>query len=500
MNTVRIKSRDGADVEFVPTEPKQGGMKDVYFSPDRSYVVAFFREPLDAAGRDRIAAIVGPYRDRIFSQEGGDYWKDIFCWPSAIVEYQNRTGIVVPAYHAHFFFEYGSRNGDPLNIKGKEKVGKWFASALHRNKFLDPREKGTWLSYIRLCILMSRGVKRLHAAGLAHSDLSYNNVLVDPAGGHVAIIDIDGLVVPGRFPPDVVGTPDFIAPEVIATAHLSKTDPARKLPSITTDRHALAVLLYMYLLCRHPLRGGKVHDLESVRDDQLSMGERALFVEDPTDRSNRIRLDQVSPSELPWADTTKLPYTITGPFLAPLFLEAFTDGLHDPSKRPTADTWERALVKTVDLIQPCANPSCDLKWYVFDNTTRPICPFCGTPYLGKLPILNLYWSRKAGTWQPENHRVVVYSGQSLFPWHSNRNISPSERLTPAQRKRVGYFQLHQGNWYLVNEALPGLKELNSGGAHLPVPIGSHIELKDNQRLLLAPEEGGRLVSVQMVGG
>ena len=27
--------------------PKQGGVKDVYFSPDRKYVVAFFRETLD---------------------------------------------------------------------------------------------------------------------------------------------------------------------------------------------------------------------------------------------------------------------------------------------------------------------------------------------------------------------------------------------------------------------------------------------------------------------
>ncbi len=30
-------------------------------------------------------------------------------------------------------------------------------------------------------------------------------------------------------PPDVVGTPDFIAPEVIATQHLDKKDPKRKL-------------------------------------------------------------------------------------------------------------------------------------------------------------------------------------------------------------------------------------------------------------------------------
>jgi serine/threonine protein kinase len=495
MTTVRLKAHDGSYVEFVKGEPKQGGMKDVFFSPDRSYVVAFFRNQLDPAGRDRIASIVGPYRERIFSQEGGEYWKEIFCWPSSIVQHDRRIGVVVPAYAPHFFFQHGSKNNDFLKIRGQEKIGKWFASASNRNKFLDPREKGTWLSYLRLCILMSRGVKRMHAAGLAHSDLSYNNVLVDPAGGHVSIIDIDGLVVPGKFPPDVVGTPDFIAPEVIATSRLPIGDPARKLPNIATDRHALAVLNYMYLLCRHPLRGRKVHDSDPTRDEELSMGERALFVEHPTDDSNRIRLDQVRPSDLPWADTGNLPYLITGPLLAPMFLEAFTKGLRDPSRRPTADAWETALVKTVDLVQPCANPACDLKWYVFDNTTKPHCPFCGTPYAGKLPMLNLYWSRKPGTFQPENHRLIVYSGQSLFAWHSNRNIAPNERLTLAQRKRVGYFQFHNGRWFLVNESLHGLKDVGEGRT---IPTGSPVELKDNQRLLLSAEEGGRLAVVQII--
>ncbi|MDO1752482.1 kinase, partial [Escherichia coli] len=77
---------------------------------------------------------------------------------------------------------------------------------------------------------------------------------------------IDGLVVPGKYPPDVVGTPDFIAPEVVKTAHLARSDPNRILPSITTDRQALSVLIYMYLFYRHPLRGGKIHDM----DDEMN--------------------------------------------------------------------------------------------------------------------------------------------------------------------------------------------------------------------------------------
>lgn len=59
-----------------------------------------------------------------------------------------------------------------------------------------------------------------------HSDLSYKNILIDPVMGRACVIDVDGLVVPGKYPPDVVGTPDFIAPEVEA-----KASPA---PSVET--------------------------------------------------------------------------------------------------------------------------------------------------------------------------------------------------------------------------------------------------------------------------
>jgi serine/threonine protein kinase len=494
-NVVQIKTLDGQPLEFVDEVIGAGGMKDVYMSPDRSYVVGVFREPQDFQAKERLSMITGRYRERIFNQIGGDYWRDVFCWPSGVVEVDGKLGVVVPTYPSHFFFRYGSKNNDALGIKGREKEGKWFASANNQNRFLDPRERGDWLNYLRIGIRIARAVRRMHAAGLAHSDLSYKNVLVDPVGGNACLIDIDGLVVPGKFPPDVVGTPDFIAPEVVMTGHLPKGDPGRKLPSISTDRHALAVLIYMYLLYRHPLRGDKVHDMDPQQDETLSMGEQALFVEHPTNPSNRIKSENARPSELPWKDTGKIPYTITGPYLVPLFQRAFIDGLREPSLRPTADEWEHALVKTADLLQPCQNPSCEQRWYVFDNTYAPCCPFCGTPYTGKLPVLNLYSSRKGGHFTLDDHRLMVYTNQSLFGWHINRTVFPNERLTEEQRRRVGYFVYHADTWWLVNERLPELKDV---GARMPTPIGGRIELKEGQQLLLSQQEGGRLAVVQMV--
>lgn len=493
---VTCRSFDGQLVEYVDEIIGSGAMKDVYFSPDKSYVVAFFKTKQDVQAKDRLLMITGKYKDSLLNQGGGDYWAKVFCWPTAALEHEGKLGLIAPTYPKHFFMEFGSKNNDSLGIKGKEKEGKWFAAPNLRNRFMDPRELGDWLNHIKMCILLSRAVKKMHMMGLAHSDLSYKNVLVDPVGGHACVIDVDGLVVPNKYPPDVVGTPDFIAPEVVKTAHLGKNDPDRKLPRRETDQHALAVLIYMYLLYRHPLRGGKVHDInDEMRDESLTMGEKALFVEHPTDKGNRIKVADAKLTELPWADTNKIPFTVTGPYLAPLFLQAFVAGLHDPSMRPSANDWETALVKTVDLIQPCQNTNCDQKWYVFDNSTKPCCPFCGTPYKGKLPILNLYSSRREGNFRPDNHRLMVWTGQSLFWWHANNLIAPNERLTDEQKKRVGYFVLHKDVWWLVNENLPELTDVTT---KTPIPIGGKVELKDGLQLLLAKGDGGRLVVVQMV--
>ncbi|MEI3802394.1 MULTISPECIES: helix-hairpin-helix domain-containing protein [unclassified Chitinophaga] len=493
--TVNSVINAGKSYQYVDNgEPMRGGMKDVYFSPDKSYVVAFYRDAQDYASRERLRKIVTDYYNSFFNREGGDYYRALYCWPTDMVEADKKVGLVVPCYHANFFFKKGYASNDL--IKGKEKEGKWFASPKFRNKQftlrLDEAELGNWLSYFQIGVNISRGVKRLHAAGLAHSDLSYKNVLVDPVSKSATIIDIDGLVVPGLFPPDVIGTADFIAPEVLATKHLDLKDPGRKLPNRLTDLHALAVMIYMYLLYRHPLKGGKIHDLDAEKDDLLAMGEKALFIEHPQDTSNRPKLNHVNPKELPWADVNKLPYTITGPYLKELFYQAFVTGLHQPTERPPAEMWEQALLKTTDLMQPCSNAACEQKWYVFDNTHSPKCPFCGTPHKGTLPVLDLYYEFKPTVWKPENHRLMVYNNQYLFQWHVNRNTIRNERITPAQKVPVGYFVFHQGKWVLVNQQLTSLKDLTEDKE---IPIGAMVELTDGKRLLLSREEGGRVVII-----
>ena len=487
--TIKLTTTDGTTVEFIDDIFSSGGMKDAYWTPDKKNVVLFFRDKQDANAKDRLQNIVGKYRDKIFGQIGGDYWENLFCWPTKLVEWNGKLGIVCPAYQKHFFFKDGI-------FKGKEKEGKWFASAKLRNKFLKPEHKGTWLTHYHMCLQIARAVRRLHAAGLAHSDLSYKNVLVDPASGRAAVIDCDGLVVPGKYPPDVVGTPDFIAPEVLQTRALKVGDPNKKLPSIQTDRHALAVLIYMYLLNRHPLRGGKVNDLDAAKDEELSMGAKALFVEHPTDKSNRPKIKNLYPSELPQGDVEKRPYTICGPYLKELFDRAFITALHVPSKRPTADEWEQALVRTTDLMQPCQNPACEAHWFVFDNKMKPRCPFCGTEYHGQLPVLNLYYSpRNDGKFTPENYRLMIYDKQTLYMWHVNRFVVASEKTSTEDKKPVGDFHFYHGQWILINRRLPDMWDKTDDKQ---IPIGGYVPLTEGHNILLSKKDGGRLIIVQLV--
>lgn len=497
-NIIKTTTTTGEPVEFYDEVRAQGGMKDVMFSPTKQYVVAFYRGKPDVGLKERLELITQDYRNALFNEVGGAEAKKSFCWPTGVVEHNGRLGVVVPFYAPHFFFEFGSTGNDKLKIKGKEKEGKWFTSAHHREKNIDPRELGDWRLHLKMCLKLSRAIRRMHMAGLSHSDLSYKNCLVDPTRGEVCIIDIDGLVVPGKLPPQVVGTADFIAPEVVETTSLPLGDPNKVLPNKQTDLHALAVLIYQYLLYRHPLEGSKVHHPDPNIDNELATGKGALFIEHPTDHSNRIDLSSVRETEKFWKNTEKVPCSITGPYLEKLFNQAFIDGLHNPLRRPSAGDWEDALIKTTDILHPCKNPDCAQKWFPVRDSDK-ICPFCGTDNSTDAPVLNYYLlddkTKKAIS---ENRRMVVYHGCGLFKWHLDRSKTPNEKLKPEDQERIGYIIKHQGQWVLVNEKLDSLYVYDHPNQKTEIRKGQSVVLKDRNLICLPHGSDRRLLGVQFV--
>jgi hypothetical protein len=116
------------------------------------------------------------------------------------LEHDGSIGVASPFYDSDFFFAHGSNGGDKFQIKGRDKEGKWFVGSL-RDRHLDPRKKGNWLKYFQICLAIAHAVRRLHMAGLSHSDLSYKNVLLDPTTGRACLSGLDGLVVPDKYPP-----------------------------------------------------------------------------------------------------------------------------------------------------------------------------------------------------------------------------------------------------------------------------------------------------------
>jgi hypothetical protein len=455
----RATLANGRVIEFLPEVIGEGAMKRVHFTADRRSVVCFFKEAPDPGRRQRLEAVIGPLNPTL-DPKLGEYWRRLFCWPTAIVE-APRLGLLAPAYPRNFYFASGP-------WRGKEKQGRWFSSAKLRAA-LPPAERGSLARMLQVSIRLARAVRRLHQAGLAHADLSPRNVLVDPTSGEAIVIDIDALVIPGVFRPDVIGTRGYIAPEVVATSHLPRESPLRFHPSARTDEHALAVLVYEALLFRHPLRGPKVHDAaaSAEADEALALGERALFVEHPTDPSNR-------PVDL------GLPGAALGPYLEPLFERAFVRGLHAPAERPAAIEWERALVKTWDLLLPCpSGEACAHGWMIARDLAAPRCPSCGARPEAAVPVLELASARGPAS------RVVVYDGLTLFAWHARDGLFPGEN---ADRTPLAYFARRRGRWLLVNQRLEAL----AGPSGDPVPPGAAIELEHGMRVRLAAPPDGQI--------
>lgn len=58
-NIIKLTASDGSTVEFYDEIKAQGGVKDVYFSTDKTYVVAFYRNPTNANDKARLETLLG---------------------------------------------------------------------------------------------------------------------------------------------------------------------------------------------------------------------------------------------------------------------------------------------------------------------------------------------------------------------------------------------------------------------------------------------------------
>lgn len=429
--------KTGRTVEYT-TEPMSTGAEgQIYKATSGNTLVKLYATP--TPGRQRqLELIIDSYN----AVEDNPFWSKYFCWPTDVV-LKPQLGLIMPKAPDSY---------RPLT---------WFLSAKTRQR-LTPEERGDWQKHLGIAIKLSWAIRRLHQKGLCHADLSHNNCLVDLRTASLMIIDLDGLVVPGFMPPNVYGTPDFMAPEIMAGG----VEPSR-----FTDLHALAVLLYRILLFSHPLRGPKLHANSAEQDNHLAMGQNALYIEHPTDRSNR-------PKILP------LTSNMLGEQVRTLFMEAFVDGLHNPSKRPSASRWEEALTRLSDLLVPCTNLHCEGKFYPFVEGQTKQCPFCNTPKLSvPLMLLDLYRpvSGRQDAYRNDNWTLISQEWRFLHEWHIHPDRSPGETSNQSP-EAVFIFDKKTAGWYFQNNSESSIYVCDHNHNWHEIPSREMIVLEDGLRI------------------
>ena len=247
--------------------------------------------------------------------------------------------VLFSAFPTCLYFESGK-------LKGQEKVAKWFCSAKLLNRFLTETYSSQPIGKVlEVCKNLAFCVNVLHSQSVCLNSLSYSDFLVDIHTGTLRIVNsFDNCVLPNsELNYDWCSSPDFTAPENITGGIQSVIHP-----SIESDRHALAVCIYMLIFKRHPLRGSRINDLDLAKDEEMTLGTNALFIENPNDSSNRLLIKDIDSYSLPQCDCDKFPYTMFGDRIAQLFTKSFIVGLHNPEKRPAASEWVIALQKTIE--------------------------------------------------------------------------------------------------------------------------------------------------------
>ena len=207
---------------------------------------------------------------------------------------------------------------------------------------MKDRVQPSFFNLCMACYNLTKGYQSIHSKGYQYRDISFGNVFFNPDNGKVLICDNDNVVPNGIQETGVLGTPSFMAPEIVR---------GEAKPSRNTDKFSMAVLLFYMLMINHPLEGAldaKFHCKNLAAQNKL-YGTNPIFIYDPQNTSNRpvkgINDNVIFYWEKVYPD-----------YLKKLFVKAFTDGLHDPSKRITENEWLDCFSKLIAGIVIC--PKC----------------------------------------------------------------------------------------------------------------------------------------------
>lgn len=305
----------------------------------------------------------------------------------------------------------------------------------------------------------------LHAMGLCYRDISFGNVFFDPNNGEVLIADNDNVTVDGVGEAGVLGTPRFMAPEIVR---------GEAVPSMKTDLFSLAVLLFYMLMVHHPLEGKRELEIKCLDLPAMNKlyGTDPVFIFDPNDDSNR---------PVPGVhDNAIIFWPLYPQFIRDLFIESFTDGLRDPvNGRVRESEWRAAMVRLRDSIYYC--PDCGMENFYDIDALRASG---GDP--------GLCWSCQNALKLPPRIRidddvVMLNHDAQLYPHHVD-----DDRLYDFS-KPVAEIAQHPTNpaiWGLRNQSDEKWVITTDGGQTFSdVPPGRSVTLSVGTRINFGKKEG-----------
>ena len=295
---------------------------------------------------------------------------------------------------------------------------------------------------------MANSYRRLHLQGLCYRDISRHNLHFDTVGGDVLIGDNDNIGANGDENTQIMGTWEYMAPEVIRAI-------AR--PSSDSDLHSLAVLLFELWIWHHPLHGMMeyaVHSWDDAARRQI-YGMTPIFIFDPANARNAL------PAAADY-DTARKRWAHCPATLKDLFCKAFTTGLGHPDRRITEGEWQRAAKTVADALAPC--PECCAENPAGPDSAPLSCWHCGAT----VPLAPWLAVKSAGGRQ----RMLLNGGFRLTPWHVTGDPE-------AEGAALGELARHPSDpsiWGLRNLGPTGWRAILPDGSRREVTAGRSIPL------------------------
>lgn len=271
---------------------------------------------------------------------------DAFLWPEYLTEKQQGSYGYIMKLRPQNYYEFGNFLLAKVSFKS-------FTAMLS--------------AAMKIC----DGFMMLHRFGYSYQDLNDGNFFIDPQIGDVLICDNDN-VMPQGEKSGIMGKARYMAPEIVAGG----------IPDKYSDRFSLSVILFMLFYANHPFEGSKVVACPCMTEsyEKRFYGSEALFIYDPTDKSN-LPVRGIHQNVI-------RRWPVLPQLLRDTFIEEFSqDKLKNPSTRMIEQNWEKIISAVRDSLVVCHH--CGEETFVNTANTSDKCMNCGKDVdLSKRLIVN----------------------------------------------------------------------------------------------------------------